>query len=186
MCEFASGFFKPDTMEVRVWDLSSHSATQEHYGLHDTDRPDSWREFHYLPNGTIECRIIDGDTHTSRECESAMRARWPRFLDFLTWALASIGDEYPCCLDLNGLTSAKGLTLSKHVGSDLDLSGLTSAKGLTLPERVGGWLDLNGLTSAKGLTLPEHVGGDLYLSGLTSAEEKTALIERFGNKVILS
>ena len=72
-------------------------------------------------------------------------------------------------LNLNGLTSAAGLTLPDSVGGDLYLRGLTSAAGLTLPDSVGGWLDLRGLTSAAGLTLPDSVGGSLNLSGLTSA-----------------
>jgi hypothetical protein len=73
-------------------------------------------------------------------------------------------------LILRGLTSAKGLQLPQSVGGSLWLRGLTSAKGLQLPQSVGGGLDLRGLTSAKGLQLPQSVGGDLGLYSLTSAE----------------
>ena len=86
-------------------------------------------------------------------------------------------------LNLNGLTSAAGLTLPDSVGGDIDLNGLTSAAGLTLPDSVGGDLYLRGLTSAAGLTLPDSVGGDLYLSGLTSAEIKK-IPKKYQNKII--
>ncbi len=73
-------------------------------------------------------------------------------------------------LNLDFLTSAKGLQLPENVGGTLNLFGLTSAEGLQLPESVGGGLWLNSLISAEGLTLPESVGGTLMLSGLRSAE----------------
>jgi hypothetical protein len=59
-------------------------------------------------------------------------------------------DDSYATLDLNGLTSAVGLTLPVSVNGSLNLSGLTSAVGLTLPTSVGGGLDLAGLTSADG------------------------------------
>ena len=70
-------------------------------------------------------------------------------------------------LDLNDLTSAKGLTLPKSIGGGLYLDRLTSAEGLTLPESVGGNIFLSSLTFAEGLTLPESVGGNIFLSRLT-------------------
>ena len=73
-------------------------------------------------------------------------------------------------LDLDNLTSAKGLNLPEHIEGDLDLDSLKSAKGLTLPEHIGGYLNLNGLKSAEGLNLPEHIEGDLDLDSLKSAE----------------
>ena len=86
-------------------------------------------------------------------------------------------------LNLNGLTSAAGLTLPDSVGGDLYLRGLTSAAGLTLPDSVGGDLYLSGLTNAAGLTLPDSVGGWLNLSGLTSAEIKK-IPKKYQNKII--
>ena len=65
----------------------------------------------------------------------------------------------------------------------LDLNGLTSAEGLTLPTKVGGDLRLDGLTSAVGLTLPTSVGGDIYLDGLPESDKK-ALRERHPNLAI--
>jgi hypothetical protein len=77
-----------------------------------------------------------------------LRARWPRFVEFLAWAVrqADYVDGY---LYLRGLTSAEGLVLPQSVGGGLYLSGLTSAQGLVLPQSVGGYLDLGGLTSAE-------------------------------------
>ena len=110
MCRFVSGLFRPDTMEVMVADLNSHSETQKALGLppgSDGSRPGSWREFHWIPGqARPECRVLEGDEHTAEECSSAMVARWPRFTDFLSWALSqpqSIGGS----LDLGGLTSAE-------------------------------------------------------------------------------
>ena len=54
----------------------------------------------------------------------------------------------------------------------LILDGLTSARGLTLPTTVGGWLSLNGLTSAEGLTLPVSVEGGICLSSLPESEKE--------------
>jgi len=76
-------------------------------------------------------------------------------------------------LNLNGLTSAEGLTLPETVNGNIGLISLTSAEGLTLPETMNGDLGLSSLTSAEGLTLPETMNGDLYLSSLTSAEGLT-------------
>ena len=124
MCQFASGLFRPDTMEVRVADLSSHSETQRQLGLSpesDGTRPDGWREFHYTPAGQIQCRVLDGDSHTAHECESAIRARWPEFNGFLRWALANCPNPYPGSLDLRRC----------------------ALTGVTLPD-VGGWLYLRG------------------------------------------
>ncbi len=73
-------------------------------------------------------------------------------------------------IDLNSLTSAKGLILPTSIGWNLDLSSLTSAEGLTLPISIGGYLNLRGLTSAEGLILPTSINGGLYLNSLTSAE----------------
>ena len=147
MCQFASAFFKPSTMEVVVADLRSHGNTQEQLKLTDGTRPDGWREMHYTPTGEVTCRCLDGDTHTEKECGSAIRARWPTFIGFLSWALAQP------TIDLGGY---------------LALGGLTSAKGLVLPQSIGGSLALGGLTSAEGLVLPQSIGGYLYLGGLTS------------------
>jgi len=88
-------------------------------------------------------------------------------------------------LDLNGLTSAKGLALPTSIGGDLWLNRLTSAKGLVLPSSVTGGLDLSGLTSAEGLVLPTSIGGFLNLNGLTSAKG-LVLPSNFGGLLYLS
>ena len=111
-------------------------------GLRDGPEPDGWREFHYTPGGEIECRVVHGAARTAREAEDYLRAEWPRFVDFLSWALAQ-GTYKPGDLNLSGLTSAEGLKLPESVVGGLDLSGLTSAEGLKLPESFGGWLYLS-------------------------------------------
>lgn len=73
-------------------------------------------------------------------------------------------------LNLYSLTSAEGLKLPQSVGRGLFLNSLTLAEGLKLPQSVGGELDLRSLTSAKGLTLPQSVGRRLFLCSLTTTE----------------
>ena len=106
MCDFMSGFFKPDTMEVKVADLNSHGDTARALKLLDGPSPNGWRELHYRPNETMECRVLPGDAFTAKQAEAQIRERWPRFVDFLSWSLRQptyIG----VYLDLGGLTSAE-------------------------------------------------------------------------------
>lgn len=63
---------------------------------------------------------------------------------------------------------------------DLNLDGLTSAVGLTLPESVGGDLSLDGLTSAVGLTLPISIREAVWLRDLPLADNE-ALRKRHPN-----
>ena len=148
MCKMASFIFGPtEAMPVRTWALTDHSATRDHYRARDDASRGAWREGHYLPSGEVSCRVLDTDSITSAQAEACVRARWPRFADFLTWALAEGWDGGG--LHLGGLTSAEGLTLPQSVGGSLYLGRLTSAKGLTLPKSIGGWLDLSGLTSTE-------------------------------------
>ena len=89
MCLTASGFFRPDTMEVKVYDLASHEATAEKLGLGDGPEPNGWREFHYTPTGVIECRVLAVDKRTASEAAAFIKERWPTFKDFFNWALAA-------------------------------------------------------------------------------------------------
>jgi len=176
MCRFASAVFNPKTMEVRVADLSSHSETYKKLGLADGPKPNQWREMHYTSDGEVECRVLDVDSRTAPECVEAITARWPSFVQFISWAInnpESVGGY----LDLGGLTSAEGLKLPESVGGGLYLRGLTSAEGLKLPESVGGYLDLSGLTSAEGLKLPESVGDYLDLGGRYYAVSHGKIVE---------
>ena len=181
MCQFASGFFKPDTMEVKIADLNSHSETARILGLIDDETPNAWREFHYVPTGEIQCRTLPQDQHSRRECEDAVRARWPRFVEFLNWCFGE--DSYiGGSLDLRGC-DLKGVKLPESIGGWLDLHGcdLTGVKlpksirgeidlsgcdltGVNLPKSIGGWLYLSGC-DLKGVKLPESIGGSLDLHG---------------------
>ncbi len=69
-------------------------------------------------------------------------------------------------LDLDYVTSAKNLDLSKVICSEISLNGLTSTEGLVFPNAIGK-LFLNSLTSTNNLVLPETVGR-LYLNGIIS------------------
>jgi len=119
MCKMASGFINPRTLEVKVKHLDSHSDTADALGLKDTCKPNDWREMHYTPEGEIECRVLPVDSHTSEECVSAVRAKWPTFVSFFNWAVANGG-----------------------ISTTLDLSSLTSADGLVIPDGVK-WLYLS-------------------------------------------
>jgi hypothetical protein len=120
VCQFISFFHRPDNGDISVKILDDHSGTKEKLNLDEN----LWREGHYLPDGTIECRVIDTDRVTEKDCNERMKGRFPTFISFANW-----------CFGKN----------STFTG--LDLSGLTSAAGLKLPSRIGGGLDLRGLTS---------------------------------------
>ena len=145
MCQFASGFWRPRDFAVRIADLNSHSDTARLLDLTDGDKPDDWREFHYLPAGELRCRGLDIDTHTAAEGEAALRARWPTIGKFLTWAFEQ--DSY--------------------VPGDIWLYDLTSAADLPAqwPQRTGG-IHLDSLRSAEGLPAqwPQRTGKILLTS----------------------
>lgn len=107
MCQMASFIFHPRTLEVKTFDLTSHSETYDHFVLADTPGPDGWREGHYLQDGTIECRVLDVDRHSAAECCESVRKRWPTFVAFFN---AHCPERVDGLLDLSELTSAKGLT----------------------------------------------------------------------------
>ena len=88
MCQFASFLFKPDTMVVKVYDVTSHHATADHFNLDVGKKPNRWREGHYLPNGEVACRVLDVDDFACAECRSAILSRWPTFAAFSVWAHA--------------------------------------------------------------------------------------------------
>jgi len=75
-------------MPILVADLNSHGKTEKLLKLAPDAGANDWHDGHYFPNGEIECRCVDGDELTKKQCESAIRARWPRFADFLNWAFA--------------------------------------------------------------------------------------------------
>ena len=154
MCQFASFLHNPLTGEVAVSDLSSHGNTEKELKLD----PKVWCEGHYLPGGEIRLRLPDDTRVEKLEYEERFRERFPAFVSFFAWAMKQTGKD-------------------KLWPGDLNLNGLTSAKGLTLPQSIGGWLSLDGLTTAEGLTLPQSIGGGLYLDGLTSAEKEGVFAE---------
>jgi len=183
MCQLISFFHRPDNGDISVAVLDDHSVTQKQLNLNEN----LWREGHYLPDGTIECRVIDADRKTQKECNERMRSRFPTFISFFNWCIEKTEqtEKFGGSLGLNGLTSAKFLTLPKTIGGYLGLDGLTSAKFLTLPKTIGGSLGLDGLTSAKFLTLPKTIRGSLYLWGLTSAKFLT-LSKTIGGSLYLN
>ena len=73
-------------------------------------------------------------------------------------------------LFLENLTDAEGLILPEIVGEKLNLESLTSVESLILPKKIGDGLCLDNLITAKGLVFPEEVEGYLDLRSLTSAE----------------
>ena len=168
MCNFISFLHEPKgEVDVRVWHLTSHARTQTHFGLTDIG-PNSYHEGHYLQDGTIQCRGVEGDFLTPAQCEGFIRAKWPTFMEFLNQSLTRTDPEGDLCL--GGLTGdGSGLQLPKTVKGALFLSGLTGdGSRLRLPKTVRGWLDLSGLTGdGSNLTLPQTLGGNLFLSGLT-------------------
>jgi hypothetical protein len=69
-----------------------------------------------------------------------------------------------------GLTTVKGLDLSKVEIAGTLILYVESASGLTLRDTMTGSLHLPFVKSAGGLKLPSHIGGDLYLQRLEDSE----------------
>src|SRR3989304_1230697 len=103
MCEFISFFHRPDNGDIAVYDLTSHSKTQEELKLNNL-----WREGHYKPDGSIECRVVEGDKTTQIECNERLKNSYPTFQDFLVYVLNKLPDNYTGSLYLSSLTSAAG------------------------------------------------------------------------------
>lgn len=87
MCRFASFLHNPARQELAVFNLLSHSETQQHLQLTESM---GWYEGHYTcpcwhrRGSIIECRVPGGiDT----VMDSFVKSKWPTFFSFLKWAL---------------------------------------------------------------------------------------------------
>lgn len=151
MCETASFWHNPVTGDIRVWNLSGHADTSNHFGL----SAKYWREGHYLPDGTIECRVLDTDPVPETACNERLRQRFPTFWDFLQWAL-----EQPLrsSLDLNYCTLPAWFRFPEYYAWSINLNRCTLQEGLKLPRSTKGSLHLIGCNLPDGLRLPEFVG----------------------------
>jgi hypothetical protein len=81
MCQFISFKHNPKLMEIAVADWFSHGRTEKLTGK--TEKT-GWYDGHYLPSGTVQCRIPDG---TDRVMEERIKRKWPTFYSFITWAV---------------------------------------------------------------------------------------------------
>jgi hypothetical protein len=121
MCEFISFLHRPDNGDIAVYDLTSHSNTQEKLGLKEP----LWCEGHYTPNGEILCRVTPSSKITEQECNDRLRNRYPSFYDFLDFVL------------------------TQEIGGSLDLRGCDLSKVKAWPEKIGGSLYLRGCDLSK-------------------------------------
>jgi len=97
MCRFISFHHNPINGDIKVAVLNSHSETEKKLNLNLS----IWREGHYLPNGTVECRTLDKDRVSSKECCKRLKRKYPTFIKFFNWAVfqpESVGGS----LDLSG------------------------------------------------------------------------------------
>jgi hypothetical protein len=163
MCQFASFKFQPcGNVPVVVADLFSHGETEKTLKLPPDAGADGWHDGHYLPTGEILCRGVDGDTLTPRQCESAIRARWPTFTAFWSWAMRQPGCKtltglYLChtkVADLSPLAGCKTLTWLDLCRTEVtDLSPLAGCKALaSLDLSYTEVADLSPLSGCKALT----------------------------------
>ena len=112
MCKLISFWHNPKTGDLEISDLTSHENTRSDRDLNKK----IWREGHYLPDGTIECRVAPADRETAAECAERVRNQWPTFAKFLVYAIGKIGNTCDS-LDLSDLTSLpKGVTFPKQCG----------------------------------------------------------------------
>ena len=102
-----------------MFDITSHGETEKELNLNVK----LWHDGHYLPDGSVECRLPDDKKDISME--AYVKERWPTFVEFYLWALAQHGQD-------------------KHYKGWLDLSSLTTIPdGFKLPDSIGGSLYLS-------------------------------------------
>jgi len=153
MCDFISFFHRPDTGDIVVSDLMSHSDTQKKLSLSDK----LWREGHYWPDGTLELRVSESDRTTQQDCEDRFRNRFPKFSDFFNWVLGEVCQNgvYPVSLDLISLT--------------------TLDPGVVLPKKITGSIYMISLTTLDpGVVLPKKITGSIYMRSLTTLDPGVA------------
>ena len=146
-----------------MFDITSHGETEKELNLNVK----LWHDGHYLPDGSVECRLPDDKKDISME--AYVKERWPTFVEFYLWALAQHGQDkhYKGWLYLSSLTTIPdGFKLPDSIGGSLDLRSLTTIPdGFKLPDSIGGSLYLSSLTTIPdGFKLPDSIGGSLYLS----------------------
>jgi len=164
MCRFISFFHNPINGDIAVYDLTSHSKTQEKLKLNEK----IWREGHYIPkDNTIECRVTDSDRTSQEECNERLRSKYPTWKDFYKMAIKK-DVVYSESIDLRGCDSS-GVALPKTISYSLDLSGC-DLSGVALSKTIGGSFDLRGC-DLKGVTLPKTIGGWLDLRGCKNIPE---------------
>ena len=114
MCRYISFFFNDasDNPDIRVACLYSHGRTENILGL---DPAGPYTEGHYLPRGDIECRI---ETGRSARSEAAIRAKWPTFKAFETWARKQVSPYYA-----NGGYDAEGYDIRGYDAKGYDVWG---------------------------------------------------------------
>ena len=158
MYRFISFWHNPDTGDIKVSDLTSHSRTAEALGLDDK----VWREGHYLPNGSVKCRVLDTDRKTSKECEDRLLSKWPTFIEFWEMCIEK-GGEVNRTIDLRDCPGLRVLPENLKVNGSLYLSGCPGLRALPENLTVKGTLYLNDCPALK--SLPENLkaGKTLYL-----------------------
>jgi len=104
----------PQTGEVKVYDLDSHSNTEKALTLDVT----KWREGHYLSDSTVIARVLATDEVTEAYAVCRIRQSYPTFVDFFAWALRETKQKvnYTGSLYLNGLTSADRKAIKEKFG----------------------------------------------------------------------
>ena len=154
MCRTASFLYKATStgVEFAVWDITSHSATQDHFPKM-TEKA-GWYEGHYTPESGIECRTPDGLDPVS---EVMIKAKYPTFV---SWFNAFCPDTLPGSLDLSHC-DLRGIKLPSEIGGALYLGGC-DLKGVKLPSKIGGELDLHGC-DLKGVKLPAKLKSQAIL-----------------------
>ena len=100
MCQYISFFFNDasDPIDVKVACLSSHGDTEN---MLDLGPEGPYTEGHYLPNGTVECRI-ECLPFQSENARQAILKRWPTFRTFEQWAITESERYYRDGFDRNG------------------------------------------------------------------------------------
>ncbi|MCO4819825.1 MAG: hypothetical protein KC517_09385 [Bacteroidetes bacterium] len=109
-----------------------------------------WREGHYLPDGTVECRVVVFDKYDKDFCAERLLIKYPSFEKFTEWVYRQ--DITVKNLDVRGC-DLKGVKFPEGV-ENLDVS-FCDLKGVKFPEGVENlyarFCDLKGVKFPEGV-----------------------------------
>jgi hypothetical protein len=156
MCQIASFLYKYDNdkLEIAVYDLASHSNTQDKLKLTEKQ---GWFEGHYTINDIV-CRIPEGRNELA---EKELKYKYNSFTNFLNYCFT----QPLAYLKLHFSNySVKGLVFNDTFNGCLTLINCKNLNDCKMPNVITGWLDIAG-GDMSNVKLPKEIKGYVFLFG---------------------